>query len=170
MATGLKMGPWLLINSLTSFSYMDRSSHTTTAMAGLSHKKRDRTRENFTKSCKSGAAHLDKLNRKYGAHVYLQVQWKGKYYEYSSHEDPRWQKTGAELETTYPLPVQWTSATFMKRYTDALPDVSSGNDAKTLRRLSAPGKAATAESPLHSSSGSDEHEAQTVAPASSWTT
>lgn len=103
-------------------------------MASPSLKKRDRTRENFVKSCKSGAAQFDKLNRKYGAHIYLQVQWKGKYYEYSSQEDPGWQKTAAELAITYPLPVQWTPATFASRYINKAENMLSDAGSKIQRR------------------------------------
>ena len=46
----------------------------TTIMANTSHKTRDRTKENFAKSCKSGAARLNKLHQKYSARIYLQVQ------------------------------------------------------------------------------------------------
>jgi hypothetical protein len=83
-------------------------------MANPSHNKRDRTKENFAKSCKSSAARFNKLNQKYNARVYLQVQWRGRYYEYNSSQDLRWLKIGKELEIIYPLPVQWTPATFVK--------------------------------------------------------
>ncbi|KAM9877579.1 hypothetical protein VDGL01_08315 [Verticillium dahliae] len=83
-------------------------------MANPSHKKRDRTKENFAKSCKSSAARFNKLNQKYNARIYLQVQWRGRYYEYNSSQDLRWLKIGKELEVIYPLPVQWTPATFEK--------------------------------------------------------
>ena len=34
------------------------------------------------------------------------------HYEYNSDQDLRWLKVGEELETVYPLPIQWTPATF----------------------------------------------------------
>src|SRR5687768_8289269 len=83
--------------------------HATATMA----KRRDRTKENFAKSCKSGAARFNKLRQKYDAHVYLQVQWRGRYYEYTSDKDLRWLKIGDKLEMIYPLPVQWTPSTFV---------------------------------------------------------
>src|SRR5687768_2024959 len=98
-------------------------------MANPPHKKRDRTKENFAKSCKSGAARFNKLNQKYGAHIYLQVQWRGRYYEYiSDDKDLRWLKISKELETTYPLPVQWTPATFMRQDGDTLEGSSPNED------------------------------------------
>jgi|SRR5688572_21596311 hypothetical protein len=91
----------------------------TATMANPPHKKRDRSKENFAKSCKSGAARFNKLNQKYHARIYLQVQWRGRYYEYHSDTDLRWLKIGEELEAIYPLPVQWTPATFMKGNDDS---------------------------------------------------
>ncbi|KAM9877585.1 hypothetical protein VDGL01_08321 [Verticillium dahliae] len=105
-------------------------------MANPPYKKRDRTKENFAKSCKSGAARFNKLNQKYHARIYLQVQWRGTYYEYNSDKDLRWLKIGKELEAIYPLPIQWTPATFMKGKDDSsassLPDDNSGGDTEGL--------------------------------------
>ena len=126
LATGQNCIPALLLK-VPLFSVfhpqIDRSSHPTVAMANQSYKKRDRTKENFAKSCKSGAARLNKLNRKYNAHIYLQVQWKGRYYEYNSQKDPRWLRIGDDLKTVYPLPVQWTPATFMEGNDETPPGV-----------------------------------------------
>ena len=91
----------------------------TTTMADPSPKKRDQTKENFDKPCKSGAARFNKLNRKYDTHIYLQVQWRGRYYEYNSDKDLRGLKIGKELETVYLLPVQWTPATCTKGNDDS---------------------------------------------------
>ncbi|KAH7010843.1 uncharacterized protein B0I36DRAFT_341222 [Microdochium trichocladiopsis] len=67
-------------------------------MANLSPKKRDRTKENFDKSCKGGAERFNKISKKYGARVYVQVCWKGRHYEYTSHDEPRWPRTRHDLE------------------------------------------------------------------------
>jgi len=69
-------------------------------------KQRDRTKENFDKSCKRGAARLHKISKKYGARVYVQVCWRGRHYEYTSHDEPRWPRTKDDLEIMYPLLTQ----------------------------------------------------------------
>jgi|SRR5687767_10806904 hypothetical protein len=108
-------------------------------MANPPYKKRDRTKENFAKSCKSGAARFNKLNQKYHARIYVQVQWRGRYYEYNFDKDLRWLKIGKELEAIYPLPIQWTPATFMKRKDDSfassLPDECSDNSRRDTEGL-----------------------------------
>lgn len=53
---------------------------TTITMASLP-KQRDRTKENFDKSCKRGAAQFHKISKKYGARVYVQVCWRGRHYD-----------------------------------------------------------------------------------------
>jgi hypothetical protein len=83
-------------------------------------KQRDRTKENFDRSCKRGAARLHKISKKYGARVYVQVCWRGRHYEYTSHDEPRWPRTKDDLETMYPLLTQWTPATFVKQPSSGL--------------------------------------------------
>ncbi|KXJ84817.1 hypothetical protein Micbo1qcDRAFT_226847 [Microdochium bolleyi] len=84
-------------------------------MANLSPKKRDRTKENLDRSCTGAAERFNKISKKYGARAYVQVCWKGRHYEYTSHDETRWPRTRDDLEIIYPLITQWTPATFVKR-------------------------------------------------------
>ncbi|KAH7016035.1 uncharacterized protein B0I36DRAFT_336440 [Microdochium trichocladiopsis] len=77
-------------------------------MTNLSPKKRDQTKEIFNRTCKGGAKRFNKISKKYGARVYVQVCWRGRHYEYTSHDEPHWPRTKDDLEIIYPLTTQWT--------------------------------------------------------------
>ncbi|KAH7009261.1 uncharacterized protein B0I36DRAFT_342707 [Microdochium trichocladiopsis] len=58
---------------------------------------------------------INKISKKYSPRAYVQVYWKGRHYEYTSHDETRWPRTRDDLEIIYPLITQWTPATFVKR-------------------------------------------------------
>lgn len=79
------------------------------------HKKRDRSSENFKKTCESLMARGNDIKFDYDADVYILVRRRHRYYEYCSLDVPTWPVQKAELTTTYPLPVRKSSADFIQR-------------------------------------------------------
>ncbi|KAK2024534.1 hypothetical protein LX32DRAFT_643562 [Colletotrichum zoysiae] len=86
---------------------------------------RDRTNENFEKARENIMWRCDEISRRYQADVYIVLRLKHKHYEYSSIDAPSWPLSKADMERVYPVPIQRTPASFIRRrsrLTKAQPD------------------------------------------------
>lgn len=71
-------------------------------------KKRDRSNENFKKTCTNVMDRCDKIRGTYGADVYVLIRRSGKFLEYTSNHQTSWPPTRDEVSRSYPLPTTRT--------------------------------------------------------------
>ncbi|KAH7146952.1 hypothetical protein B0J13DRAFT_318784 [Dactylonectria estremocensis] len=81
----------------------------------LSSKKRDRTKENFTRAVQRLMRRCDQLSGRYGADFYIMVRQYRQHYDYNSSKDPSFPTPLIEIERAYPLAIKRTPATFQER-------------------------------------------------------
>jgi hypothetical protein len=65
-------------------------------------KKRDRTNENFRRAAQNIMWRCDEMSQQYQADVYILLQRRGQYFEYTSIDRPSWPTPAIELESIPP--------------------------------------------------------------------